>query len=56
MKMVGRKVRSVSIVTQGVYDEQNGVHTLRYTEQDEESGDWGGMFGSEYPMVFERVD
>ena len=24
--------------------------------QDEESGDWGGMFGSEYPMVFERVD
>lgn len=24
--------------------------------QDEESGDWGGVFGSEYPMVFERVD
>ena len=24
--------------------------------QDEESGEWGGMFGSEYPMVFERVD
>lgn len=24
--------------------------------QDEESGDWGGMFGSEYPMVFECVD
>ena len=23
--------------------------------QDEESGDWGGVFGSEYPMVFERV-
>ncbi len=34
----GRR-RSVSIVTQGVYDEQNGVHTLRYTEQDEESGE-----------------
>ena len=33
------KRRSVSIVTQGVYDKQNGVHTLRYTEQDEESGE-----------------
>ena len=33
------KRRSVSIVTQGVYDEQNGVHTLRYSEQDEESGE-----------------
>lgn len=31
--------QNVSIVTCGVYDRLGGVHTLRYTEADEESGE-----------------
>lgn len=30
---------NVMIVTRGVYDMEDGVHTLRYTESDEETGE-----------------
>ena len=31
--------QNVSLVTRGVYDHSDGVHTLRYVESDEESGE-----------------
>ena len=32
-------VHNVTIVTQGIYDVEDGVHTLRYSEADEETGE-----------------